>query len=408
MNKKKIIYFYIFNCFLIGKTEREEKKEEAFKKDLDTINQQIIDNKSGIITNIKDLVLVDIIKGGWHKLTHLFKKSPIEPSSMSRNIGNMEDSLLKFANFKNERPIPNFWGEVIEGSLIEVMSKVFFDIANEFLDNLGLTIDQNEIAKEIHEKNLIKKNLTLSEEESQQFSDIIGLLNLSTGRNNNNSVIYINGPAGIGKTSNIINELGKNKFTIFYINSSNILYGKYSSNNISNILSGIWKRALKLKNKGQKVVIIFDECESLIKKRNKKKVEEKSIENIIINSRTDLEQALTVFFLYILAQKQVSVVLISNPCFDEEGNLDISEEMNRRINYIYDMQLPSLKNLIKLWRFYLLSYNIKVVDEELENIIYYLSQMSVKKKISIRTISSITSALRGRSIGLKELISLIK
>lgn len=72
------------------------------------------------------------------------------------------------------------------------------------------------------------------------------------------------------------------------------------------------------------------------------------------------------------------------------------------------MQLPSLKNLIKLWRFYLLSYNIKVVDEELENIIYYLSQMSVKKKISIRTISSITSALRGRSIGLKELISLIK
>ncbi len=387
----------MFNCLSIS-------KENNFNE----IHKQIEKSKSGIWENFKNFIVMDIFYGTKDFVTGFFKEVEEKPNSLYTNIGNLEDNLTKFTNYKDVRPIPSFWGEIIETALSEETFKIFYDLTNEILDNLGLNIDQNEIAKEINEVNLIKKNLLLSEEENIKFKDIVTLLNLSSDRVNNNSVVYVNGPAGIGKTSNIINELGKNKFTIFYINSSNILYGKYNSNNISSILTGIWERALKLKNAGKKVVIIFDECESLIKKRNKKKLEGNSIENTIINSRTDLEQALTVFFLYILAQKQVSVILISNPCYDEDGNLDISEEMNRRINYIYDMELPSLKNLVKLWRFYITSYNIKITDENLEKIIYYLSNISLKNKISVRSISSITSALRGKKIKLSELISLIK
>jgi hypothetical protein len=386
MFKKKFIYFCIFNY-----------KRNSDIKNLPIINQQIKNNESGIWNNFKNLV---DIKKIWNSIFTDEK----QPASMYKNIGNLEDSLLFFGSKNHHHKIPVLWKEILEGALIEEMFKIFFDIFNDILENFGFHVDENEIAKEINDKNLIKKNLTLSEEEKNNFQNIINLLNISS---NTNSVIYINGPAGIGKTSNIINELGNNNFTIFYINSSNILYGKYKSNNISKILSNIWNRALDVKSKGKKVVIIFDECESLIKKRNKKKLEENSIENTIINSRTDLEHALTVFFLYILAQKQVSVILISNPCYDAEGNLDISEEMNRRINYIYDMELPSLKNLIKLWRFYILSYNIKIIDENLESVIYFLSKISFEKKISIRTISSITSAIRGRSITLNELISLL-
>lgn len=377
-------------------------------ENINLINEQIKNNKEGLWINFKEFVAVDIFKNTYNFFKGFFKEVEPVKISLFSNIGDMEKNLVDFSHSRRYfNPIKTFWGEVIEGVLLEEMFKIFYGITNDILDYLGFNIDQNEIAKEINEKNFIKKNLILSDEESEKFNEIIKLLNLSFKGRNINSVIYVNGPAGIGKTSNIIHELGRNNIVCLYINASNILYGKYTSGSISHILSRIWNRALDLKRKGKKIVIIFDECESLIKKRNKKRLEGESVENTIINNRTDLEHALTVFFLYILAQRQVSVILISNPCYNENGILDVSEEMNRRINYIYEMELPSLKNLIKLWRFYILSYNIKITDENLEHVIYYLSQISFKKKISIRTISSITSALRGRCLKLQELISLV-
>lgn len=317
-------------------------------------------------------------------------------------ISNTEDFLLTYGRNRGERTF-DMLSDIWEEALIESTIKIFFQITDELLNYFDIGVEINEVYKKIDKKNYKVKKLLLTDEENQEFNKIITLFNLSLNQVYNNSVVYIHGPAGVGKTSNVINELIKNGFIVLYINASNIIYGPYNEVNVSNVLWNIWKKALNLK-KNNKVIIVFDECESLIKGRNKNILNDNNVENILINTRKNIEKALTVFFLYILTQRSVSILLISNPSYDKEGNLDLDGAMHRRINYIYDMQLPSIKNLIELWKFYLTQYKITILDDDLEKIIYYLSEVSYKNKVSIRTISTLTSAFRNKKIYLKNLL----
>jgi hypothetical protein len=380
--KKKIFYLFYMNPYIWVNSKDNKQDIEATFNSIVAYENSSMKNK---------------IKKGFSNEIELFK-----------SILKGENFLFSYGYNWGEKDNRNMFKQMSEEISIEIITKFFTQVLDYVLTSFGIGMEINEIYKKINKKNYRIKKLFLTNEEKEEFNNIISLLNLEEGKVNNSSVIYICGPPGIGKTSNVINELIKNNFTVFYINVSNILYGSYNETTVSNILWDVWQKALEVKKNKHKVAILFDESEDLIKTRNKNFLNNNNIDNILINNRLNIEKSLTIFFLYILTQRTVSVLLISNPSYDKDGNLNLDPAMSRRINYIYDMNLPSIKNLIDLWRFYINQYKIKILDDNLENIIYYLSEISYKNKLSIRTISTLASAFRNKNIYLKELLIHIK
>lgn len=337
-------------------------------------------------------------------------KNCIPNSELLSNILNAESYRWMLNSGMNEH---DRYSTMLERIKEEVAIEVFqemivYPFMNYIMESLGIGVDYNSIYSILSLQNYKVKNILIEEEYVEHFKNIITLLNMSNNNNSHNSVIYIIGPPGTGKTITTINELIKNNFTVIYINTSNILYGPYKENNIYYILSKIWDMARDLKNNNKKVVFVFDDAHELIKKRHKDTLDDNTINNIIVNEHKSIENILTIFFLNALSQKSIDVVLISNPSYDKDGNLDIDDAINRRIHYMFELKLPSLKNLVNLWRFYLKLYNINIIDGNMENIIYYLAEISYKNKISIRNIGNLTLSMRNKNIFLKDLLQFLQ
>jgi SpoVK/Ycf46/Vps4 family AAA+-type ATPase len=219
----------------------------------------------------------------------------------------------------------------------------------------------------------------------------------------------VRGNAGVGKTSNLMKLFVENNYTIYYINASNILFGRYESTNVVSTLYELWLNIAAAARKNKKVIIIIDECESVIKNTEDKVVNLPNglLEHELSKNRNTLEKALTNFIKYICAQGIAPTIFIGNDCYDEKGQLNIDNSMCRRFNYIWNMSLPSLKTLVNIWSKYLKIYKVTISDHEQEEAAFYLGKYCQENKISIRTIVQITAVLKNSSISVKDLCVLI-
>jgi hypothetical protein len=222
-----------------------------------------------------------------------------------------------------------------------------------------------------------------------------------------NQNILINGPPGTGKTQNILKKLLQNNFIVFFIKTEELLV-QDTNINLNEELAYMWKKIVEMKKKNKKVVVIFDDGESLIQNRNKKKKKEKDITIKILNKdKQKIEMILTSFFLFFSSAKEVPILCI---CNGEENlsNLDIEPSMCRRFFCKIDIKLPDIKILINLWRYFLTKYDIKFQEGNREDIIFFLSKFSFKNKISIRNISQITHLFRYQTIQVYDILNLLK
>lgn len=363
---------------------------------------QICDN----ITSQQDIGAWDFIKKNFP--IPLLVEATKRENSLFNLVRNHQNKDFRWPEEygKNTGKI-SFYENMWESIWVEVSLTTFFKVMEDILDDWGISLSNSPIYKVVTPKNYRKKTFVFGEEDVANYKKILELMKLSTSTPNMKSVVYIYGPPGIGKTNATINELIKNGFTIYYINANNIIFGNYKKN-ISDEFSQLLKEITKAQQKNKKIIIMVDECEVIIANREHKYVGSQDfLSNILVKNRILLEQALTRFFLYILSQRQVSVILISNPCEDENGNLNIDAAMSRRFHYIFQMQLPNLKNLIKLWEFYLKAYKIKIIEGNQKEMIYFLSDYSHKNHISARTIGQITQIFQNRTVSVKEILSLL-
>lgn len=368
-------------------------------------NIEIIEN---IITNIKEQEQQKDI-GMWKFLKRNFNLLSL--------ISDYEAESFVWNNFYEKDNLSTripFWQYFWESTFIEIVLNTFFKVLKMIFKALGVSLDEASIYKKYAKHNYKVRSFPLSKKEKKAFSYMACLLKMSR-KSNNKPVMYISGPPGVGKTLNVINELVKNGYTIYYINASNILYGDYDNFNVTNTLENLWNKIAQ--DQSGKSILVCDECiELMLKTEKRTDINPKDINAIIANNRRQLSATIKNFFLSRLSQNNTPIVFITNdttynhPQVDEnkEDIPQIAPEMSRRINFMFEMELPSIENLVSLWIHYLRRYKIYITDAPISEVIIILSVWCVKNKISIRDISQFACLFQERELCLQEVFNILK
>lgn len=328
------------------------------------------------------------------------------------NTMEWEDSIFSwYQTSPYERYTMSPWSRWLESIYVEVFLKSSFRLIGKLLDMSLFQLQDTSTIRIITPKNHKSHALKFSEEDEKKFQKMLDLVEM--GHNNKrahkNSAIYIYGPPGVGKTHGIIHKLIQQSYTIYYINTSSILFGNYEGSHVTRLLNDLWLKVRDKNMKGEKIVIVIDECESFIQPKNRLMDETSSIlANALSENALALNHALTVFCLGLLSERRGSVIFISNEILDKNGRPHIAPEMSRRFHYVFKISLPNLSNLTKIWEFFLASYNIRFLEGAVEDIIYYLGELSYKHKVSARDIKTYCQMYGGQTISVVSLCNLIK